>query len=125
MDKFQANQLLKDAHVLLHGAEEEANRANEDKVSFLICHHARKSILSFLQGFLAANEYDGNVDLSITELIQECAKYDPAFKDINIRNMVCVSHQDDGEFCLDDDKINGCLMTAKSVRHHITHSPVL
>ncbi len=125
MDKHQANQLISSAHVLLQGAEEEANRAIEDKVSFLICHNARKSTIAFLQGFLAANEYEGSPDLSIKELIEVCAKYDPAFLEINVKNMVCAGHRDEGEFCLDDDKANGCLVTAKAVRQHIMHSPVL
>lgn len=125
MDLHESNRLISQAHQLLQTAENETNRAIEDKVSFLICTNARRSIQSYLQGFLTSNGYEGNLDLNIQDLLHQCTIYDPTFLEIRFKDMLCATHKDANEFCLDDDRAHSCLQTARIVRHHIMHNTSL
>ena len=125
MDNSRANQLYLSAHQLLEAAVEESNRADEDKVTFLICQNTRKSILSNLQAFLIVNEYDGQVPDDITALIAACTIYDPRFGEIPHAKMACLGLNEEEAYCLFDEKSHSCLTTAKMVRQYTMNSPVL
>lgn len=104
------------AEELLFTAEHEQQRAEEDVVSHLICHHSRQSISNFLAGYLLQKDIPIQHPVSIISLHEQCKTVDPRFENLDLTQIECRCDFGDKKYCLGLDKVSACLSVAQHVR---------
>lgn len=65
-------------------AQEELNRPAEDVVSYMVCRSVRKSISSYLMGFLLKNEVVFDEEETVYDLLKKCQKINNEFSSIDL-----------------------------------------
>jgi hypothetical protein len=115
------NPMIEEGKTLLSLAKEEINKAEEDVVTFLICHSLRKAITGFLSGFLNYNG-EAPVEAPIAALQQRCAAYDGRFSDLDLSVMECRSEGLEAHdcYCFDPEKARLCVELASRIEGMVT-----
>ncbi|HEX5113360.1 MAG TPA: hypothetical protein VFV79_10960 [Saprospiraceae bacterium] len=104
------------AEELLLAAEHEQQRAEEDVVSHLICHHSRQSISNFLAGYILQKDMAIQHPVSINSLHEQCIAIDSRFESLDLGQIECRCDTHDRKYCLDQHKVDSCLSVAQHVR---------
>jgi len=65
-------------------AQEELNRPAEDVVSYMVCRSVKKSISSYLMGFLLKNKVLFNEEETVHDLLKKCQEVNNKFKSIDL-----------------------------------------
>ena len=116
--------LIDQANQLLHAANEELQRSQEDVTAFTVCYNSRQSIVNYLLSFLIKNEIDLIKPVTIASLMDQCREVDNRFRMIDISEIYCNHDENDEEYCLNIDKVSDCLRIARQTRDiAITQSP--
>ena len=76
MNSTHHRNLYSEADQLLRAANAEMNRAAEDAVTHLICHHSRQSIINYLKGFLLGKTIKPAEPVTMASLLAQCAEVD-------------------------------------------------
>ncbi len=112
MKKVKATLHFTEAQTRLNAAQEEMSRSELDVVPYMVCNNARRSVVHNLKGFLVTNGEDVEKDVSVTELIQRCAKYNKKFAEIDLSQMHCANDLINDDYCLGVEKVKACLEIA-------------
>lgn len=108
--------LINEADKLLHKAEEELQRSDEDVIAHMVCHNSRQSILNYLTSYLINNGERLSEPVSMSSLIDQCRSIDGRFDLIDISEILCSHEVTDEEYCLNTKKVSDCLRIAKLTR---------
>ncbi len=123
MNKNKAQQLLLEARKNLEFARYEMGRAEEDVVTYLVCHAVRKATGQMLNGFLMLNgESDSKEPMD--RLLKKCRSYDRNFANIDLSVFDCKSLSLDESdcHCTDLKKVSDCLHVATKIEQLVTYT---
>ena len=115
------NPVMAEGKKLLDFSMEEINRAEEDVVNYLVCHHTRHAIANFLKVFLA-NHDEAFGDEPIHELLEKCSRIDDRFAQIDLSGIVCskVTVEQNDCYCLDTHKLRDCVRNARQIEQMVS-----
>ncbi len=110
------NPMMAEGKKLLDFSLEEINRAEEDVVNYLVCHHTRNAITNFLKVFLA-NNGAAFEDEPIHKLLEKCIEIDDRFANVDLSGIVCskVTVAQNDCYCLDTHKLRDCVRSAQAI----------
>lgn len=110
--------MLQEADATLRRASEERMKPEEDVVAYSICHNSRSSIRMYLASYLLKHGKEGNPNLSINELLKQCAEINPEFTQVDISEIECrgSAKEENNEYCLAVGKVTNCFEAANEVR---------
>jgi HEPN domain-containing protein len=115
MKTEKANKLFDDAVEKLNEASEELFRPEEDVVTYSVCKNAQFAIENYLKGFLLNNGKDPSNFNTIDSLYKECKAINAKFKDIDLSDFSCKSHQIDSRYCNEVTKVSNCFDVADNL----------
>ena len=113
---YTTDLLYDHADELIRIAEHEQERAEEDVVTPLICHHARLAIYHLLKGYLLQRDIRILPPASIASLQQQCQAVDPRFDVLELDGMACRYEAPGKQYCIERDVVDHCLMAAQQVQ---------
>lgn len=111
--------LYAEANQLLTRAAEEMNRAEEDSVTYVICHNSRQSIANFLKGFLLEKGVTPNPSAGLAALLEQCQNLDPRFQEIDLSGVHCRFDSEPAHHCLNHEEVDGCFHVAQQTQQLI------
>lgn len=113
--KAKANKLFDDAVAKLNEASEELFRPEEDVVAYAVCKNAQLAIENYLKGFLFNNGIDPSNFKTIESLYEQCKIINENFKEIDLTEFRCKSHEMDSRYCSEVSKVNTCFDIADNM----------
>jgi HEPN domain-containing protein len=94
MNDLKSKSTLSEADEMLHTAEEELCRPEEDVVHYNVCKHAYKAIEKYMTGYLIQHGEHIQNSTSIKELLNSCRKIDPNFNNLDLNPVTDAEHAD-------------------------------
>jgi HEPN domain-containing protein len=94
MNDLKSKSTLSEADEMLHTAEEELCRPEEDVVHYNVCKHAYKAIEKYMTAYLIEHGVHIQNSTSIKELLNQCRSIDPDFKELDINPVMDAEHVD-------------------------------
>ncbi len=98
-------------------------RAQDDVVSYLVCHAIRKASAQLLNGFLMLNgEPDSRAPMN--ELLEKCRFYDKNFVAIDLSSIDCrgLNLEESDCHCTDLKKVGQCLNVATKIEQLVAYN---
>ncbi len=113
--KERAYAFFNEAIKKVNEANEELCRPEEDVVTYSVCKNAQFAIENYLKGFLLNNGKDPSNFNTIDSLYKECKAINAKFKDIDLSDFSCKSHQIDSRYCNEVTKVSNCFDVADNL----------
>ena len=113
--KSKANKLFEVALEKLNEANEELFRPEEDVVVYSVCKNAQAVIENYLKGFLNNNEIDPSNFKTIESLYEQCKLINENFKEVDLTDFKCKSHNIDSRYCNEVSKVSSCFDVADNL----------
>jgi len=113
--KERAYAFFNEAIKKVNEANEELCRPEEDVVTYSVCKNAQFAIENYLKGFLLNNGKDPSNFNTINSLYKECKAINAKFKDIDLSDFSCKSHQIDSRYCNEVTKVSNCFDIADNL----------
>lgn len=113
--KSKADKLFEEAVKKLNEASEELFRPEEDVVSYSVCKNAQFAIENYLKGFLFNNGIDPSNFKTIESLYEQCKLINKNFKEVDLTNLKCKSHNIDSRYCNEVSKVSNCFDVADNL----------
>lgn len=113
-----AKEIYCQANERLSQIEEELNRPEEDVMTFSVCHQTRAIIGELFKSFLSYKEVDYANAQDIEALQELCARLNPGFASLELKDMYCYPGNLDGMegYCMDLERVRICLGKARQLR---------
>ena len=112
--------LYSSANESLSLAEHEWERAEEDVVTHMICHHSRLALANYLAGYLIRKEVAVHHPVTLASLLDQCRLLDARFEHIDLSPVGCRFETHDFKYCLDTHQVDACIQIARQARDIIT-----
>jgi hypothetical protein len=116
MNAEKVQVLLSMAEQLYTAAQEESMRSQEDVVTHLICHNSRQAVMNYLHGYLLINDTIPVEPMTLDALMAQCREMNPQFELADITDIDCRFETHDRDYCLENNKVEGCFTAADHVR---------
>jgi HEPN domain-containing protein len=113
--KERAYAFFNEAIKKLNEANDDLYRPEEDVVTYSVCKNAQFAIENYLKGFLLNNGKDPSNYNTIDSLYKECKAINTKFKDIDLSDFSCKSHQIDSRYCNEVSKVSNCFDIADNL----------
>jgi hypothetical protein len=124
MQRDRTELLYASADELLVQAEHEGEKAEEDVITHLICHHSRLALANYLAGFLLRKDVPVHHPVTLSVLLEQCRALDARFDQVDLSPVHCRHETHDFKYCLDALQVDACLRVAQQARNIIkTDSP--
>jgi len=111
----KANILFDDVVEKLNEANEELFKSKEEIATYIVCKNAQYAIENFLKGFLLKNNINPENFKTIDSLFEQCKTINKNFKEIDLSDFECKSHNLDSRFCKEVSKVSNCFVAADNL----------
>ncbi|NND32494.1 MAG: hypothetical protein HKN76_07880 [Saprospiraceae bacterium] len=110
-------QLLAEGSDLVHFAEQELTRANEDVVTFLACNNIKRAINNYLSAYIESNGLNTPHNPTPDNLLRMCQSLDKKFANLDFHALSCSHEKGANNFCLEVEHVQECLDLAYMTRN--------
>ncbi len=102
-------------------AGDEMSRAQEDVVSYLVCHNLRKATENLLTGFLMLNG-EQPAAAPMSRLLKKCCEYDRRFETIDLTAIECKGSKlnENDCLCTDFKKVGECMTVVQEIERKVS-----